>query len=208
MGLFDRLFKKKVNKQQISKSKTDTSLVKSAEMLSEDKYWLIIDNSIRNTHNQDDQENYLVRDIGKLTPIEMIGFRLRTDKLLYDSYNSEIWCAGYIMNGGCSDDMFEYFRCWIISRGKETYENTKINPDYLINEVIEGEEYYEFESFWYVALTAFQKKTGKELYDYIDYEKFKTLEGKYPPMNFSWTEDDPESMKKICPKLFKKFWKH
>jgi hypothetical protein len=27
----------------------------------------------------------------------MIGFRLRTDKLLFDSYNPELWCAAYIV---------------------------------------------------------------------------------------------------------------
>jgi hypothetical protein len=32
----------------------------------------------------------------------MIGFRLRTDKT-FDSYNPELWCAAYIVSGGCSD---------------------------------------------------------------------------------------------------------
>ena len=135
----------------------------------------------------------------------MIRFRLRTDKLLYDTYNSEMWCAGYIMNGGCSDDGFEYFRNWIISRGKETYYKAKTNPDYLINEVVEGEDFYEFESFWYVALEAFKNKTGKNLYDYIDDDNFKAKEGNYVQFEFTWKEEEPESMKKICPKLFAKF---
>ena len=37
------------------------------------------------------------------------------------------------MNGGCSDDGFQYFRNWIISRGKEVYYAAKENPDNLIN---------------------------------------------------------------------------
>ena len=80
-----------------------------------------------------------------MSPKEMIGFRLYTDKLLYDTYNSEMWCAGYIMNEGCSDDSFEYFRNWVISRGKDTYLKAKENPDYLINEVVDGAEFYDFE---------------------------------------------------------------
>ncbi len=195
MGILDSLFGKK-----------EPQLSKTAEMLDENVYWNIIDKSLKNTSNQDDQEQYLIKEIEKLSPKEMIGFRLRTDKLLYDTYNSEMWCAGYIMNGGCSDDGFEYFRNWIISRGKTTYYNAKENSDSLISEVIEGEEFYDFESFWYVALVAFEHKTGKDLYEYIDEDNFKTKEGGYPQFEFTWQESNPESMKAICPKLYEKCW--
>jgi hypothetical protein len=204
MGLFDKLFGQK--KQDEAGQDTASQLTKSADVLNEDLYWLIIERSLKSTRNQLDQEKYLVREIEKLTPTEMIGFRLRTDKLLYDTYNSEMWCAGYIMNGGCSDDMFEYFRNWIISRGKETYYKAKDDPDNLIEEVAEDAEYYVFEGFWYVALDAFKNKTGKDLYDFVDYENFTTREGKYPQFEFTWEEDDPDSIKKACPKLFDKLW--
>lgn len=209
MGIFDKLFGKKQNSQQTENSnlsQQNLQLEKTAETLNEDLFWEIIDKSLKNTNNQDSQEEFLIKEIGKLSPKEIIGFRLQTDKLLYDTYNSEMWCAGYIMNGGCSDDGFEYFRNWVISRGKDTYYKSKENPDYLINEVIDGEEYYDFESFWYVALDAFQNKTGKELYDYIDYDNFKLREGNYPQFEFTWEEEEPDSMKKICPKLFEKLW--
>ena len=182
-----------------------TKLTKTAEMLDEDIFWEIVDKSLKSTVDQDGQEQFLIKEIGKLSPKEMIGFRLRTDKLLYDTYNSEMWCAGYIMNGGFSDDGFEYFRNWVISRGKETYYKAKQNPDNLIGEVAE-EDFYEFESFWYVALEAFKQKTGKDLYDYIDNDNFKTKEGSYPQIEFTWEEENPESMKKICPKLYDKLW--
>jgi hypothetical protein len=54
---------------------------------------------LHETTNQEDQELFLVSAIEKLTPQEMIGFRLRTDKLLHP----ELWCAAYIVSGGCSD---------------------------------------------------------------------------------------------------------
>lgn len=206
VGLFDKLFGRTKNSDESPEIKADTThLVPTAEMLDEVRYWEIIDKSLKSTKNQDDQEQFLISEIKKLTPKEIIGFRLRTDYLLYKTYNSEMWCAGYIMNGGCSDDGFEYFRCWIISRGKDTYYKTIESPDYLINEVVKGAEFYDFESFWYVALDAFKHKTGKELYDYIDNDNFKTKEGAYPQFEFTWQEGNPESMKKICPKLFEKF---
>lgn len=183
-----------------------SNLGKISEMLDEEEFWGIVSKSLENSEDEYEQEEQLISEIVKLSPKEMIGFRLRTDKLLYDTYTSEMWCAGYIMNGGCSDDGFEYFRNWVISRGKETYYRAKENPDNLIIEASDEKDEYEFESFWYVALEAFRRRTGKELYDYIDYDEFKTREGKYPPIKFNWKEENPETMKALCPRLFDKFW--
>ncbi len=203
MGLFDKLFNKKENETPPTQ---EPQLEKTAEMLDENLYWKIVAQSLKSSRTQQGQAKYLVYEIGKLTPVEMVGFRLRTDKLLYDTYNSEMWCAAYIMNGGCSDDGFEYFRNWVISRGKETYYKAKENPDSLVNEIDDELDEYEFESFWYVALDAFKHKTGRDLYDFIDNENFTTKEGSYPPIEFTWEEDEPESMRAICPALYDNLW--
>lgn len=207
MGFFDQLFGKKEPSAQSLKPHSDSlKIEKTAEMLDEDLYWQIIDNSLKNSKNQDSQEKFLIAAISQLTPKQMIGFRLRTDKLLYDTYTSEMWCASYLMNGGSSDDGFEYFRNWVISRGKEVYYKAKENPDTLISQKEFGEDnYYDFELFWYIALEAFEQKTGKDLYDFIDDENFTTSEGNYPNFEFTWQEENPESMKKICPQLYKEF---
>ena len=180
---------------------------KSSEMLDEEVYWTIIENSLKGIDNQEDQELVLIAEIEKLTPIEMVGFRLRTDKLLFDSYNPELWCAAYIVSGGCSDGGFEYFRCWLISQGKEVFYNVKANPDSLIDQVVEGKESYEFEGFWYVAMNAFKNTTGEDLYSFIDYDKFVTNDENYPLLKFNWNVDEPQSMANICPVLFKNLWK-
>jgi hypothetical protein len=180
---------------------------KSSEMLDEDLYWSIIENSISETDNQEDQELFLITEIAKLSPQEMIGFRLRTDKLLYDSYNPELWCVAYIANDGCSDGGFEYFRCWLISRGKEAFYAVKTEPYSFIKQVVEGKESYEFEGFWYVAINAFKNKTGEELFSFIDYEQFVTNDENYPLLKFNWNVDEPQTMAIICPVLYKNLWK-
>lgn len=205
MGILNKLFGKKEPEKKETQKNYNQEIEKTNEMLDETIFWNIVDSSLNSTKDQVSQEKFLIKEIEKLTPKQMIGFRLRTDKLLFDTYNSEMWCAGYIMNGGCSDDGFEYFRNWIISRGNDTFYKAKENPDSLISEFVEGQVYYEFESFWYVALTAFKNKTGKELYDYIS-DDFVTNEGNYPNFEFTWNEEDPETMKPICPKLFAKMW--
>lgn len=180
---------------------------KSAEMLDENLYWSIIENSKKATDNLEDQEVYLIAEIEKLNPAQMVGFRLRTDKLLYDTYTSPLWCAAYIINGGSSDDGFDYFRCWIISRGKEIFYTAQKNPDSLLKEVVKNEKNYEFESFWYVAVSAFKNVTNEELYAYIDYDNFVTNEENYPLIDFNWNIDEPKTMEMICPILYKNLWK-
>lgn len=181
----------------------------TAEMMDEEQFWAIVQTAVDEAG--DDEDEYLEvvkRELSKLSLKEMIGFRLRTDKLLYDSYTSEMWCAGYLMNGGCSDDGFEYFRLWVISRGRKVYEAAMANPDNLIDYIGDDDEmdFFEFELFWYVALEAFEEAVDADLYDYVDDDNFKTCEGNYPNFEFNWEEDDPESMQKLCPRLFEKFW--
>jgi len=180
----------------------------TAEMMHEDQFWAIVQKAVDEAG--DDEDEYLevvMHELSKLSLKEMVGFRLRTDKLLYDSYTSEMWCAGYLMNGGCSDDGFEYFRLWVISRGRKVYEAALANPDNLIDYIAEDAEvdFFEFELFWYVAIDAFEEATEADLYDYIDDDNFTTREGNYPNFEFNWDEEDPESMKKLCPRLFERF---
>ncbi len=180
----------------------------TAEMMNEDQFWAIVQKAVDEAG--DDEDEYLevvMHELSKLSLKEMVGFRLRTDKLLYDSYTSEMWCAGYLMNGGCSDDGFEYFRLWVISRGRKVYEAALANPDNLIDYIAEDSDmdFFEFELFWYAAIDAFEEATDADLYDYIDDDNFTTREGNYPNFEFNWDEEDPESMKKLCPRLFERF---
>ena len=180
----------------------------TAEMMDEEQFWAIVQTAVDEAGNDEDEYLEVVkRELSKLSLKEMIGFRLRTDKLLYDSYTSEMWCAGYLMNGGCSDDGFEYFRLWVISRGRKVYEAAMANPDNLIDYIDDDDEmdFFEFELFWYVALEAFEEAVDAELYDYVDDDNFKTCEGNYPNFEFNWEEDEPESMQKLCPRLFERF---
>lgn len=108
MGFFSKLFGKPEPDQSPSEP---FEMEPTAEMMDQDRYWQIVQKSLDESGGDlECQENCVVQALEKLSPVEIVGFRLRTDKLLYDTYTSEMWCADYLMNGGCSDDMFEYFR--------------------------------------------------------------------------------------------------
>ena len=197
MGLFTKIFGRS------NSTNNNLNFEKSSKLLDEDLYWKIIANSLTTSSNQDQQLKSLVSQLLKLSPLEIVGFKLTTYKLLYEIYNSETWCAGYIINGGCSDDGFEYFRCWIISKGKNVYYQAKSSPDNLVDELNDEIEEYEFEDFLYVANDAFANKTKKDIYDFLDNNNFN--EGKVN-IDFTWEEDKPETLKAICPRLFEAKW--
>jgi Protein of unknown function (DUF4240) len=207
MKFLNKLFNTVKNIAQIDNNVTNSSsgqFTKVIEVLEENLFWLIIDKSLSNSSNQDGQEDFLIKELENLTAQQIIGFHLRIEKFLYDIYNSEMWCASHIMNGGSSDDGFEYFRSWVISRGKKIFYDAKQNPDSLVQEVDINLGVYEFESFYNTAFEAFENKTGKSLYDYLENKNLTSNIEKYAKLEFTWQEEDAESMKKICPELFKK----
>lgn len=176
------------------------NLKNDAEVLDEDLYWLIIAKSLEYSDNPETQIEVLISTLQQHSPEEIIGFELRTSMLLCDIYTSEVWCAAYLLKGGCSDDGFEYFRNWVISRGKRVYYATRENSDSLVDEINEDEDLFESEDFQYVAIEAFERKTKKDLY-----EELKNQVMICPDIKFNWEDDDPDSMRQICPRLFAKF---
>lgn len=177
----------------------------TSQMLEEKVYWAIIQRSLNKALTQKDQENYIYLHLLNRPQHYIIGFHLRTEKLLFDLYNSNLWCASYIINGSCDDDEFLYFRNWIISRGEITYKQAKISPDFLATELIDHKEYYDFKQFNTISGRAFHSKTGRKINNYIS-EAFIYHKANYPHLDFNWHNYDVKSMQKQCPKLFQKLW--
>jgi hypothetical protein len=48
-----------------------------------------------------------------------------------ESYRWDLWGAAYLINGGCSDDGFDYFRGWLLSQGRAIWQATLADPDSL-----------------------------------------------------------------------------
>ncbi len=66
------------------------------------------------------------------------------------------------------------------------------------------EDLLDLESFWYVANDTFEKKTSKDHYEFIS-EDFQFGEDNYPAMDLDWEEENPDSTKALCPRLFERF---
>ena len=54
-------------------------------------------------------------------------------ELRIDAYRHELWAAAWILGGGASDEDFSDFRDWLITHGREAYEDALHDPERLLN---------------------------------------------------------------------------
>ncbi|MCL2549538.1 MAG: DUF4240 domain-containing protein [Methanimicrococcus sp.] len=173
-------------------------------LMGEDKFWEIIE--LSKADDPQDQLDNLTGILAAMTLDDIFGFDYRLDKFLETSYNQALWAAAHIVCGGCSDDEFDYFRAWLISKGRDVYEDALENPDSLINvfERADETDFPENEEILYAALDAYEEAAGKDdFYDVLDSfdDVFPILE-----IELDWDEDDPKTLEVICPKLFKRYY--
>ncbi len=84
----------------------------------------------------------LVEELARLPPEDILEFARRFDACIDDAYTVDLWGAAYQINGGCSDDGFYYFRCWLVGMGHQVYEAALANPDSLAD-LVSPDEVYE-----------------------------------------------------------------
>ena len=121
--------------------------------------------------------------------------------LLADSYRHPLWAAAYLVNGGCSDDGFEYFRGWLIMQGREVYERVVADPDALaglaaIRAKAPSARPVECEDTLYIASRAYRAATGGEL-------PGRAFRIEYPELDPEWgfDFDDRAEMARRLPRL-------
>lgn len=133
-----------------------------------------------------------------LTPAEIIAYQEHFHACKHQLYTWDIWGAAFVMNGGCGDDSFEYWRGMLISLGKRAFDTALNDPDSLADLTFEGEAAegdWDFEDFLYVAYEAYEEKTGEEMPELdlpVDAE----------PSGEAWEEDEVFNRH---PKLDKRF---
>ena len=181
--------------------------VHASSFLKEEKLWHIIDDSNKGIPSLDEQSKKLIEEIDKLSEDEIIGYMFHFNKFYDEAYNGDLWAVAYIVMGGCSDDGFDYFRYWLVTRGKEVYSKAILNADSLCDEfdkVAKG-DVPEFEEVAYIASNIFEEKF-KQDYDQEE-EKYDTdYTSTRLPFALNWDEDDEDSMIAICPNTFDKWW--
>jgi len=144
-------------------------------------FWNTIDRTREVGGSDPDARIDALRDeLAPLPPVELQAFQNHYDRLSGSAYRWDIWGAAYVMLGGCSDDGFHYFRDWLISEGRTTFEAALADPDSLAD--LPRIDVAENESYGYVALELFEKAESGEL------DRDMSTEGT-EPLGERWDED-------------------
>lgn len=183
---------------QISNKKNEpmnlTATDSTGEILNEDEFWKIIDKSrTASRNNYQKQTEILTTILLTLAPREIEKFDNTFSALLAGSYNWKLWGAAYVINGGCSDDCFDYFRQYLIGHGRDKFYETLNDPESCVS-WIKSEEDEDWEGLQYSAFDAYKEKTGNEIP--------KTYN---PELKLKGQPFDEDTVGKQYPKLAKKF---
>lgn len=167
-----------------------------------ESFWALIDHSAAFESNPDAQVADLRASLNRLTPDQIVDFERLFDETMRDSYSWDLWGAAYLSNRGASDDGFEYFRCWLISKGRRVFEAVSANPDSLADMLAAGSEGdLEFEEYAYVARDVWAAKTGQ---DWNDMPVIANMIYDSEPKGQPFSEGQ-EALAKRYPKLWNRF---
>jgi Protein of unknown function (DUF4240) len=174
----------------------------SIEPMAEQRFWDLIG---RTTPFESDPERQVAALHAALEPLplgEIEAFTAAFNRAMARSYSWDLWGAAYVANGGVSDDGFEYFRQWLISKGRKTFEQVLANPDSLA-EIVAPRTKGALELEWLrsVAFKVWSAKSGRPAA-----ELATAAAVAYPrePTGTPFTEDEAH-LRGRYPKLWRRF---
>jgi hypothetical protein len=166
-------------------------------------FWKIVDSTVKFENDPEKQLQALHSALSEFTLEQIQSYESSFDSEMRRSYTWDLWGAVYVVHGGASDDSFEYFRCWLISKGKRVFEKVLADPDSLADVLAPNVQgMLEFESFAYVARKTWGEKSGKAGTDMPNPAPMMYLDLQPKGIQF---DDKPASLAKRYPKLWGRF---
>ena len=162
--------------------------------MDDDRFWAFI-GAARDAAGDDveDRVSGLEQVLLNHHPDEVAAFRGKYDEMLARAYRWDLWGAACVMQGGCSDDGFRYFRDWLISEGEAVFEAALADADSLAD--VAQDEEFELESFGYVAAEVYEQMTDVPLSAAPSVEPAE-------PAGHGWEEDE---LPALFPRLSRRF---
>lgn len=169
------------------------------------QFWEHIEKSRR--RDADAHAERLVKRLANLPVKEILDFDCLWEAADSAAYTWNMWGAAYIINGGCSDDCFDYFRGWLILRGRKAFEAALKDPDSLADVVDPDEDFCEFggrpgRDAWFEATgTDRDSETG---YDALDsaLEAHPRQAAAARGLGRGWDFENDRKMQKRYPRLW------
>ncbi|GAA1027551.1 DUF4240 domain-containing protein [Virgisporangium ochraceum] len=115
--------------------------------MNRDQFWEVVESARARAQDVDGMAAALVETLRGWPLAELVAFHEVQEELLQrDAYRWDLWAAAYVVNGGASEDGFDYFLGWLMAQGRARWEATLADPDSLADVVdvdggdLDGEE--------------------------------------------------------------------
>jgi hypothetical protein len=140
-----------------------------------------------------------IAELAGRAPEEIVAWSRHLDKVMAASFKEDLWAAAYLINGGCSDDGFDYFRGWLIAHGREIVARAVREPDSLadlpsVQAAADTGAVFEAEDVLRIAAKAHEQATGEPL-------PAPETPAARPDHGDFWDFDNEEEMHRRLPRL-------
>ncbi|HEX4611245.1 MAG TPA: DUF4240 domain-containing protein [Urbifossiella sp.] len=112
--------------------------------MTETEFWDHVRAARPRRYDPDAHAEALAGRLAKLPEGEILDFVHHWAAASARAYRRDLWAAAYLINAGCSDDGFQYFRWWLVLQGRETFDAALVDPDTLAD-ILDGETDMEAE---------------------------------------------------------------
>ncbi|MFI6938514.1 DUF4240 domain-containing protein [Streptomyces sp. NPDC050418] len=142
----------------------------------------------------------------------VLAFEVRMDQLDTAIDRWDVWAAGYLIHGGCSDDAFMDFKAGVIGLGRTWYERVVGCPDDLAEHPVVqrsaatgDQEAVFYEELGAVGPNCYRQLTGDEDDFYPALDHYRATHGLADAGAYDMGEDfdfdDPGEMHRRLPRL-------
>jgi hypothetical protein len=174
-------------------SSANTTRPSTSDAAGADELWAAVDASVIKRDGLG-SVRALHERLARLPPEQILRIDHQFQQQLARAHTWELWGAAYLLNGGCSDDCFDYFSAWLLMQGSRVFEAAVANPDSLAD-YPDLTQPVELEEALSVTRDVYQSVTGKEPDSHVP----------YPKLDQGWDLDDQAQQRRHYPKLCAKF---
>ena len=98
-----------------------------------DDFWRLIDEARQGAGSDAQFTATLRKRLAERSPGANLQFKRLLGERLAEAYRWDLWAAAHVLLEGCGDDAFDAFRAWLVSQGRERYEEVLASPVTLRN---------------------------------------------------------------------------
>jgi len=113
--------------------------------MTESEFWNMIHVSFLPGRDDEDGLEHLESLLEKISRDKVLDFQHVFNSVMARAYSWNLICGAYFLGCGQSDDGFEDFRAWLISRGQRAFESILGDPNLLAKlpfDISPTEEWY------------------------------------------------------------------